>query len=61
MLPITWNPQLEKWIVQDADGKVLWRGNSYADATQFADDYLKQAAITSALQNRPIPIASVRG
>ncbi len=49
MLPITYNTELEKWEVKDQNGKVLWRGNTYGDAAQFADDYLKQAAMRNVI------------
>lgn len=56
MLPIVWNQELKQWEVQDDAGKPLWRGKAYADAAQFAEDYLKQQAFKSTILT-----GSVRG
>lgn len=55
-LPIIWNQALQRWEVQDESGRVLWRGINYADAAQFADDYLRQKAVANGLT-----VGSVRG
>lgn len=49
MLPITWNPDLEKWEVKNEAGTILWRANTYGDAAKFAEDYTRQQAIKNAI------------
>lgn len=51
MLPITWNNAISKWEVKTEDGKVLWQGISYADAAQFAEEYVKQQALQQGLKD----------
>lgn len=52
ILPIKWNANTQQWEVFDLNGRVLWSGVNYADASQFADDYLKQQAVINGLKEK---------